>query len=551
MRFEDLDEFPKAGGDRGSQIWPTGCSTSSATTTYMEHGRIYGARTLIITVLLVPTVFANDLTSAQTAQLPPQQQVLTFIADAIDWYRHLPTAQRIGTEPADLIFLEDNRPIATEVVRLSFEFGKAVAGIYAVQNLPDHAPSSSTGAVISAELEPLRAAKQKLDANTQQAVDELKPLTQARLTARGGDRKKLDSQMAEIQSRIQVLKAMSANYQRLISYAQTTSSGPDGASNLQALVENLEQTVPEVSAAARAPSQTSSIPVDGSRASDGIMDLISQVSALARKGDVVDGVIQRTDTLIKSLQILRALFIEPFRREFSALSLDTKSLDVLEQQQSRLTDLTAKAEMVVPAVTDLTKERILLDLYRTHLDERRSEIQGQYRAALKTLSLRLGALGVAIAVLLGVSFAASRLAYKHVHDLDTRQVFLAGEQVLLWLTVLVLVVFAFAFNLSSFATFLGLLSAGLAVGLHDIFLAIAGYVLLVWKFHVRVGDRVQIAGVSGEVADIGLMQFQLSEIEAATEKRTGRSVLFSNSYVFVSPTTPLFRQRNEATDGRC
>ena len=98
MRFEDLEEFPKAAGDRGSQIWPTGCSTSSATTTYMEHGRIYGARILIVTVLLVSTVFANDLTSAQTAQLPPQQQVLTFIADAIDWYRHLPTAQRIGTE---------------------------------------------------------------------------------------------------------------------------------------------------------------------------------------------------------------------------------------------------------------------------------------------------------------------------------------------------------------------------------------------------------------------------------------------------------------------
>jgi len=56
----------------------------------MEHGRTYGARILIVTVLLVSTVFANDLTSAQTARLPPQQQVLTFIADTIDWYRHLP-----------------------------------------------------------------------------------------------------------------------------------------------------------------------------------------------------------------------------------------------------------------------------------------------------------------------------------------------------------------------------------------------------------------------------------------------------------------------------
>jgi len=38
------------------------------------------------------------------------------------------------------------------------------------------------------------------------------------------------------------------------------------------------------------------------------------------------------------------------------------------------------------------------------------------------------------------------------------------------------------------------------------------------------------------------MQFELSEIDPATEQRTGRVVYFSNSYVFVSPATPLFRK---------
>jgi len=111
-----------------------------------------------------------------------------------------------------------------------------------------------------------------------------------------------------------------------------------------------------------------------------------------------------------------------------------------------------------------------------------------------------------------------------------------------WLIIIVLVLFAFAFDLSSLATFLGLLSAGLAIGLHDVFLSIGGYLLIVRRFHVRVGDRVQISGVTGEVTNIGLFQFELSEIDAGTEKRTGRAVFFSNSYVFVSPATPLFRQ---------
>jgi len=137
-----------------------------------------------------------------------------------------------------------------------------------------------------------------------------------------------------------------------------------------------------------------------------------------------------------------------------------------------------------------------------------------------------------------------RLMFRHVRDLDTRQMFLAGGRLLLWLIIIVLVLFAFAFDLSSLATFLGLLSAGLAIGFHDVFLSIGGYLVIVRRFHVRIGDRVQIAGVSGEVINLGLFQLELSEIDAGTEKRTGRVVFFSNSYVFVSPATPLFRQLN-------
>jgi small-conductance mechanosensitive channel len=83
-----------------------------------------------------------------------------------------------------------------------------------------------------------------------------------------------------------------------------------------------------------------------------------------------------------------------------------------------------------------------------------------------------------------------------------------GERVLLWLIIIVIVVFAFAFDMTSLATFLGLLSAGLAVGLHDVLLALGGYVLIVRRFHVRVGDRVQRSGVTGEVTNIGLMEFE-------------------------------------------
>jgi small-conductance mechanosensitive channel len=64
--------------------------------------------------------------------------------------------------------------------------------------------------------------------------------------------------------------------------------------------------------------------------------------------------------------------------------------------------------------------------------------------------------------------------------------------------------------------------------------------LLIGKVRMRIGDRVQISGVSGEVVDIGLLQFQLQELDTSSEQPTGRIVSFSNSFVFVSPATGLF-----------
>jgi len=427
-------------------------------------------------------------------------------------------------------------------VRLSFEFGKAMAMIDPPQNSPEPGTTPDPLAA-KTELQHLIAAKTKVDANTHELINQLKSLTEAALSARGADRKKLDTQMADIRSRIQLLETMSANYQNLLGFVRTASADPDRAANMAALVENLERTVPDVSAS-DPPSQTLNIPAEPSRPLYGIMGMISQVATIARKERVIRGVIEQTNALTKSLQNMRTPFTEPFRRQFSTFALDASSLDVLQRQQSRLADLVAQANAASPAIAALIKQETLLNQYRVHLTERRSEIQMENRAAWKALLARLGILGSAIAVLLGIRVVVRKLTYRHVRDLDTRQVFLIGERLLLWLVIIVLLLFAFAFDLSSLATFLGLLSAGLAIGLHDVFLSIGGYLLIVRRFHVRVGDRVQISGVTGEVTNLGLVQFELSEIDPATEKRTGRVVYFTNSYVFVSPATPLFRQLN-------
>jgi small-conductance mechanosensitive channel len=57
-----------------------------------------------------------------------------------------------------------------------------------------------------------------------------------------------------------------------------------------------------------------------------------------------------------------------------------------------------------------------------------------------------------------------------------------------------------------------------------------------------VGDRVSIAGVTGEVVDIGLVRIHLMELGGPGESQpSGRVVAFSNSIVF-QPTAGIFKQ---------
>jgi small-conductance mechanosensitive channel len=79
------------------------------------------------------------------------------------------------------------------------------------------------------------------------------------------------------------------------------------------------------------------------------------------------------------------------------------------------------------------------------------------------------------------------------------------------------------------------------VALQSVILAVIGYFLLVGKLGLRIGDRVQISGVTGDISNIGLLQFQLREIDKHSQQLTGLVATFSNSFVFLSPATGLFK----------
>jgi len=87
---------------------------------------------------------------------------------------------------------------------------------------------------------------------------------------------------------------------------------------------------------------------------------------------------------------------------------------------------------------------------------------------------------------------------------------------------------------NSLATFLGLLSAGLAIALKDPLVNLAGWMFIIWRKPFIVGDRIQIGNTSGDVIDIRIFQFTLMEIGnwVDAEQSTGRIIHIPNGKVF-------------------
>jgi small-conductance mechanosensitive channel len=81
-------------------------------------------------------------------------------------------------------------------------------------------------------------------------------------------------------------------------------------------------------------------------------------------------------------------------------------------------------------------------------------------------------------------------------------------------------------------TFLGLAGAGLTVALKDFIVGFLGWFVLMGKNGIRLGDWVEINGVTGEVVELGMFHTVLLETGNWTDSGhpTGRRVTFTNSY---------------------
>lgn len=94
-------------------------------------------------------------------------------------------------------------------------------------------------------------------------------------------------------------------------------------------------------------------------------------------------------------------------------------------------------------------------------------------------------------------------------------------------------------GISSLATYLGIVSAGLAIALGAPIVNLAGWIFLLVTRPFSAGDRISIGKLSGDVISIGMQQFVLNELAPIEEggQSTGRIIHVPNGKLFLESQT--------------
>lgn len=150
---------------------------------------------------------------------------------------------------------------------------------------------------------------------------------------------------------------------------------------------------------------------------------------------------------------------------------------------------------------------------------------------------RLFATLVTILVLGVLRWASLNLLWRRVQDARGRYY---ARKAITYLTVavgLIVMIRIWFTGVRDWGTFLGLVSAGLAIALKDLVANLAGWAFILWRRPFEVGDRIEIGAHAGDVIDLRLFQFTLLEIGGwvGADQSTGRIIHVPNGKVLTEP----------------
>jgi small-conductance mechanosensitive channel len=464
------------------------------------------------------------------------EQVIQILDETVDWYRTLGAQQQSATQPSDLLILYANQQTADKVIALAFELARANAELL----------SSEAGA--AADVDPtqsLSEQQKRLDAQRKAIQDEIA----------AGKKGETPEKLLELQGELDMVNARKNLLDTMTQFVNESDTKRANANALKAHIDAIAVSIPAARApnvaatSASAPAAQTAPAETVTSASDriGIWELGANVLRLAKKMRTIAAIDERTATLERTFEQIRARPLDQLRQystQSDALAAQADHADstTLKGVRDQFDTLAWLFQQTSAVLIPLSKEGVLLKQYRHNLSNWRDAIKRQYHDALVALGVRFGILLVMLALVFAGAEVWRRAVLRYAHETRRRNQLLMVRKVTTWVLVAVIVGLTFVTELSTFATFAGLLTAGVAVAMQSVLVSIVGYFFLIGKYGIRVGDRVQIGTVTGEVIDLGLVRMHLMELNGqGSLGATGRVVAFANSIVFQS-SGGLFKQ---------
>jgi len=493
-------------------------------------------------------------------------EVLMQVRRSVTWYHDLATVEQLSLQGVDPLARSELQQEALTTVSKAFEFGKAAEDILGrqaqVQAQSASAPGAGGKATAQSTAPTLaaRLAQEAADLSAQEATLEgERAAIEARLRrARSAKaRAALAAQRAGLVAALQLVRQIESNVDQLRRFQESAIAGqgkpPKG---LRAQLKALESSIPELStgegeSAAAAPAAgghaaaapvPKSAPTNFQPQSAGIVPLIGQWYALHGNRVQIQGAISDTTTLEGQVTATRSRLLATVRRLVGngMASIGAGSTTQLATQRSRIEAATGELRELSSVIIPLAEQALMLSQAQTTLEDWRNTLAAQESSAARYLGIRIAILLAWVAAVLIIAEIWRRVTFRYLADARRRRPFLMLRRVVLGVALILVIIFNLVSQVGSIATYAGLLTAGLAVALQNVILAVVAYFFLIGRYGVRVGDRVTISGVTGRVVDISLLRIYLMELVGPDLHSTGRMVVLSNAVLF--QPTALFKQ---------
>ena len=504
---------------------------------------------LLLPLALLATVAVNAVI-AQSSGALRGDAVLDHLNAVIDWYRHAMTRVQTVGLPSDAMYQYNAQSMAAEVAKLAFQSAQAEAAL-----IPAASPPSGGNA--SSSQQNLAKLQSDVNARISTLQTQISTLNQQISGAHKAQLQDLQAQKERAQGELDLNKAMQQTFEQMSQFMST--NGTSGTGGLEGSINELQRSVPELTTAGsktevKPPSTPVAMPSSSGLIGEVVqlyeqLNSMHQISLMMQETAHVKDVASRLRsplqaTLRATIQQGQQLAGQSASAPPAAQAQPAQPTHGRPDQERQQFDvLTTRFKQLANAAVPLREEIILLDQTSSNYLEWRQSVAHESNRILRSILLRVLGIAFSIGVILLLSEIWRRITFRYIQDLRRRRQFLLLRRIVIGFCMGIVLILGFVSEFSSLATFAGFITAGLAVGLQTILLSVAAYFFLVGRWGIRVGDRISVAGVTGDVVDVGLVRLYLMELAGTGVDLypTGRIVVFSNSVLFQA-TTPLFKQ---------